>query len=38
MLVPYISFGLVVAASSSASATALPYLDKTDFLKLQNGR
>ncbi|ESW15700.1 hypothetical protein PHAVU_007G094900 [Phaseolus vulgaris] len=24
-------------ASSSASATALPYLDKTDFLKLQNG-
>ncbi|ESW15701.1 hypothetical protein PHAVU_007G094900 [Phaseolus vulgaris] len=26
-----------MAASSSASATALPYLDKTDFLKLQNG-
>ncbi|KOM35734.1 hypothetical protein LR48_Vigan02g188400, partial [Vigna angularis] len=24
-------------ASSSVSATALPYLDKTDFLKLQNG-
>ncbi|KAL5139444.1 Phosphomannomutase/phosphoglucomutase [Glycine soja] len=26
-----------MAAAASASATAVPYLDKTDFLKLQNG-
>lgn len=26
------------SVAASASATAVPYLDKTDFLKLQNGR
>jgi len=38
MLVTFLSIWIPVAASAAATATALPYLDKTDFPKLQNGR